>query len=447
MIIKAKWILPVSTDPIENGAVVIDGSEIIDIGNAQEILARFKDHEVKDLNMAIVMPGLVDVYTHLEYSIFRGIYDDLAYVPWLIKMRELISRLDGDDFKVSVRLGAMEAIRSGITCVGDVVSTDSGFKALAQSGMRALAFKKVIGMDDAILDDSAKEMKKSISSWVKKAKGTNVEIGIAPHSIFAVSPSFFKIIANYAKEKNMLVCLRLSESMEEINFVEYGSSSLANEYRDYMGWHDVLWQPMGVTPAKYLEQWDVFNCRVMAAHCIHVSKEDIEILKKYNVAVAYCPRTNAKLGTGIAPLTKYFAEGLNVGLGTDNLASSNNMDFYNEMRIGLLLQRGMARTVENLSAKDFVYMATMGGAKCLGLEDRIGSIEPGKQADIIAIDASHSHQMPMTDPYSNIVYTVNQEDVELTIIAGKTVYENSQWFTIDKEDVVAKVDAVRGKLS
>lgn len=446
LLIKAKWILPVSSEAIENGAVIIEGERILDIGTAVTMQARYPDVQVKDLGVAIVMPGLVDVYTHLEYSVFRGRYDDLTYVPWLIKLSELTERLSGEDFRISVELGALEAIRSGITCVGDVFTSQEGFEALNECGVRAVAFKEVIGMDDRFLEESLKTLTDKIDALMSKTSDSLVTIGIAPHSVFAVSPRFFQKIGELAQHRDLRLCIRLAESQEEINFIEYGSSSLAIEYRDTMGWNEILWQPMGVTPVKYLEEWGVFDGSVLAAHCIHVSKEDIDILEKHDVAIAYCPRTNAKLGTGIAPLQKYFASGLDVGLGTDNLASSNNMDFYNEMRIGLLLQRGMARSVENLSAKQFIRMATLGGARCLGLDDQIGSLEPGKQADLIAIDASHSHQMPMTDPYSNIVYTVNQEDVMLTIVAGRIVYENSTWFTIDRDRVVASVDSVRGKL-
>lgn len=446
MIITARWVLPVSCDPIKDGAVVIEGDRIKDVGTAGEMKKRYRDDDIKELGMAIVMPGLVDVYTHLEYSVFRGLYDDLAYVPWLMKVNELTKRLKGQDFYISVELGAMEAIRSGITCVGDVVATQEGLEALLKSQMRSVAFQEAVGMDDSKLEESFAALRARVSKWQGLAEGSNTRIGIAPHSVFAVSPRFFNKIADYAKEEDLMTCIRLAESQEELNFIEYGSSALANEYRDSMGWTDILWQPLGVTPIKYLESWGVFEGKVLAAHCIYVNKEDIEILKKNNVSVAYCPRTNAKLGTGVAPLTKYFSEGINVGLGTDNLASSNNMDFYSEMRIGLLLQRGMARSVENLSAKTFVHMATMGGARCLGLDSEIGSLEPGKKADIIAIDASHSHQMPMTDPFSNIVYTLNQEDVELTIINGETVYEKSSWFTLDKGEVTGKIDSIRGKL-
>lgn len=448
MLIAARWVLPVVDKPISEGAVLTAGDKILAVGKRVALERAHSDEEIRDFGNAIILPGFVNCHTHLEYSILRGVCDDLPFAPWIIQLMERSRRLNKNDWLVSARLGALEAVHSGVTCLGEVSRTGAGFQAVLESRLRGIVFCEVLGMDDNQIKKTVSEAKRCTKKWRDEASPNGVlQVGVSPHSAYTVSPKIFYQIAEWAREERLYLTLHLAESPDEYQFVKYGASMLANDFRDAAGWSHILWQPMGASPVKYLEQWDVFEGEVLAAHCVALDPTDIDLLKKYDVAVAHCPRSNAKLGTGIAPLPAFLRNGLKVGLGTDSLAASNTMDFFDEMRIGLLLQRGREEAVEGLCAEDFVAMATLGGARALRMEDRIGSLEPGKQADIIAVDISHSHQMPVRDPYSALVYNANQEDVVFTMVGGKILYTKGSFSTLDHERIMAEAEPIRSKLS
>ena len=241
--------------------------------------------------------------------------------------------------------------------------------------------------------------------------------------------------------------LHLAGSREEYEFVKYGSSMLAIDVRDVFDADAPLWLPTGVSPVRYVLQWGIFDApNIVAVHCTQVDDDDIEVLAEHDVAIAYCPRCNAKLGMGIAPLDKFLRAGIRVGIGTDSPAASNSMDVFDEMRIGLLLQRAVLGEEHFMIARQFVKMATLDAARALGIDDKVGSLEPGKQADIIAVDLSQSHQIPTQYPYSTLVHTANQENVLLTMIGGKVVYESREWPLLDHERVFGRAEEMRMKL-
>jgi 5-methylthioadenosine/S-adenosylhomocysteine deaminase len=247
------------------------------------------------------------------------------------------------------------------------------------------------------------------------------------------------------------VAIHLAGSRDEYDFVRYGSSNLAQDFREQSGWRDVAWMPTGVSPVQYVLQWGLLDLpRVLAVHCVQVDEHDIDVLAARNVAVAHCPRCNAKLGMGIAPLKSFFEHGLTVGLGTDSPASNNTVDPFDEMRIGLLLQRGVTGEQDfyrYFTARTFIRLATIHGARALGMEDEIGSLEPGKRADVIAVDLSSSpHMVPTADPYSALVHTANQKDVLATMVAGRMVFDRGDYSTVDKDRALARAREIRTKL-
>ena len=213
-----------------------------------------------------------------------------------------------------------------------------------------------------------------------------------------------------------------------------------------MGWERMLIQPYGVSPIKYLQQWGVFDENFLAVHCVHASIDDIRILKAKRAAVAHCPKSNAKTGCGIAPLPDLLRHGVRVGFGTDSPAASNIMDMFDEMRTALFLHRGVERDVGVLNAAQCIRIATLGGAEALGLAERVGSLEAGKQADLIAVDVSSSHFVPIDDPYSALVYGANQDDVLFTCVAGDPLYRDGGFARLDAESVRAEGRRVRAKL-
>jgi len=194
-------------------------------------------------------------------------------------------------------------------------------------------------------------------------------------------------------------------------------------------------------------QWDILGLsNVLAVHCVHVDEEDIDVLARNNVAVAYCARCNAKLGMGTAPLGAFHEQGLHVGIGTDSPASTSTIDFFEEMRVGLLIQRGIRGEQGFFSAKTFVKMATLDGARALHMDHLIGSLEPGKRADIIAVDLSRSHQVPTQNPYSALVHTCNQEDVLMTMVDGRVLFDRGRFMTLDPESMRGRSEQMRLKV-
>ncbi|MCL4499035.1 MAG: amidohydrolase family protein [Chloroflexi bacterium] len=447
MLLTAKWVLPISSEPIEDGAVVTGGDEIMAVGKRDDLKAAYPDEVVVDFGLGALLPGFVDLHTHLEYSVFRGACDDLGYEAWKMQLTKKSKVLTPEDWRQSARLGALEAIRSGITTVVDTTDTGASLTAAQEAGLRGVIFCEVSGMDHSEVTETMREAADTLERWRNESDASRISFGIGPHSPYTVAPPLFREASRFARDNALILCTHLSGSKAEYDFVKYGSGAFATTFRDIVNWDHLLWQPTGASPVKYLEQWEVFDYGpVLAVHCIHVSSADMDILEKYDVSVAHCPGCAAKLAMGIAPLAEFANRGLKIGLGTDSPASNNTMDVFDEMRMGLLIQRAAYTTVEKLGAERFVRMATLGGAEAVGLSDKVGSLEPGKKADIIAVDLSHSHQVPARDPYSALVYTANQDNVVFSMINGTVAYHDGAHQTLDGPEAPRLVEPIKRKL-
>lgn len=446
MILTARYVLPIAAPHIENGAVLVRDSRIVEIGDFEHLKALHPEEPVKDFGLAALLPGFVDLHTHLEYTAMRGLVDDLPYSSWKYQLLQKEKRFASQDWDDSAVLGSLEALQSGITTVADVTETGASGHAAQASGLRAVIYRELSTMDkheiDAVMDRALGD----IDAWRATTDPERITIGIAPHAPYSCHPELFKRVASYAQDGTP-VSLHLAGSREEYQFVKYGSSMLATDVRDIFDANAPLWLPTGVSPVRYVLQWGILDApNIMAVHCTQVDDSDIDVLASHDVSIAHCPRCNAKLGMGIAPITRFLQSGLRVGLGTDSPAASNSMDVFEEMRIGLLLQRAALGEEHFMIARQFVKMATLDAARALGIDDQVGSLEPGKQADIIAVDLSKSHQIPTHYPYGTLVHTANQENVLWTMIGGKVVYEAREWPMIDQERVFARAEEMRMKL-
>lgn len=451
MLLCAKYVLPIAAPHIEDGAVLVHGDRIVDVGPRVAMLAAHPDEEVRDFGLAVLMPGFVDLHTHLEYSVFRGLVDDLPYTQWKMQVGRLGSRLDAADWKDSAVLGAMEAIGSGITTVADITKSGNSVAASADAGLTGIVYREVSTMDKSQVGARMDAATADITAWRARAEGARLEIGIAPHSPYTCHPALIEAAATLASDEGLPAAIHLAGSRDEYDFVRYGSSPLAQDFREESGWRDVAWMPTGVSPVRYVYQWGLLQLpRILAVHCVQVDDADIQILADNGVSIAHCPRCNAKLGMGIAPLTKFFEHGLTVGLGTDSPASNNTMDPFDEMRIGLLIQRSVSDESDfarYFTARTLVRLGTIWGARALGFDSEIGSLEPGKRADVIAVDLSSSpHMVPTGDPYSALVHTANQKDVLMTMIAGRVLFDGGEYLTVDKERALARARESREKM-
>lgn len=447
-IYKATWVLPIVSEPIFEGAVVVEGDTIASVGPYPQVAAANPGVETVDFHDAILLPGFVNCHSHLEYAAFRGMIDNKNFGPWILEFIDLQGKIAGEDYLASSLLGAAECVISGITSVGESMYSGQSLEALTETGLRARAYQEAFGMDDAVLEETVAQLSERLDELQEEAARARglVEIGVFPHSTYTVSANLFREVAGLARERGMRIATHLAESNEESVYIRSGTGLLAFDLRERVGWDHVSRSPFGVTPVKYLQQWHVFGPDFMAVHCVNVGPPDIEVLVKRDVAVAHCPKSNAKLGCGIAPLPAFLQAGIRVGFGTDSPASSNIMDMFGEMRTAIFLHRGSQRDAGVLNAEECVQMATLGGARALGLEDRIGSLEAGKQADIIAVDMEFSHFTPVYDPYSSLVYGANQEDTFFTMVAGRTLYDKKVMLTLDKEEVATKALEVKKKL-
>ncbi len=447
MLLTARYVLPVSGPHIENGAVLVRGAEIAAVGDADALKAAHPDEEVRDYGHAALMPGFIDLHTHLEFSAMRGLVDDVPYSQWKIQLMDLESRFDSQDWEDASLLGAMEAVESGITTLADITESGASARSAAKAGLRGFIYREVSTMDKARVPEVMAAADEDIAEWRELRGDGRLEIGIAPHSTYTCHPELFQSVADYAVRGNIPVSMHVAGSRDEYDFVKYGSSRLAVEFRDRYGTGDIGWLPTGVGPVRYILQWGLMDVpNMLAVHCTQVDDADVEVLAGNDVAIAHCPRCNAKLGMGMAPLGQFLHAGIRVGIGTDSPASNNTMDMFDEMRIGLLLQRAVAGHEQFFIARQFVKLATLDAARALRIDDRVGSLEPGKQADIIAVDMSHSHQIPAMYPYSTLVHTANQENVLFTMVAGEVLYERGEWLTLDTERAAARAEEMRVRL-
>jgi len=441
----AEWVLPVSAPPVRSGAVLVREDVIAGIGPSLELAAANPQAEVVDFGPAVLMPGFVNAHCHLEYATFRGIFDDEEFGDWIVRLVDAKAALSPSDYVHSALLGAAECVSSGITTIADTAFGGETLLAASQAGLRGRLYLEVFGIDDRHLEQTMAEIEARLDG-ARAAASSRIEIGIAPHAPYTVSARLYQTIASYAREHDLKVASHVAESCEELTYIRSGSGKFAHDFREKVGWERMLVQPYGVSPIKYLQQWGVFDEDFLAVHCVQASPDDIRILASKRAAVAHCPKSNAKLGCGVAPLAEMLRQGVRVGFGTDSPASSNIMDMFDEMRTALFLHRAIGRDVSVLTAEKCIQIATLGAADALGMADAVGSLEPGKQADLIAVDISRSHFAPVTDPYSALVYGANQDDVTFACVGGDVLYRDRELLTLDAEAVRAGGIQVREKL-
>lgn len=449
MLLCAQYILPITSEPVLGGAVLVRDGRIRDIGKADMLRLRYPDEEVKDFGTAAIMPGLVDLHTHLENSILRGIVHDVPYVTWLRTVAETSRRMEVSDWYDSAILGGLDVLSSGITTVADITSTGAACTAAQKLGLRAVVYREVGATDKRRVDYAMRTAENDIMHWREEVDPDRIRIGVAPAPLYMCHPEVFGKVAEFATRADLPVAMHLAGSREEYNFVRYGSSTFSVHGDDVKRGFVELppWLPTGTSPVRYVLNWGAFECpNIVAIHCVHVDDEDVKKLKEYNVGVAVCPRCNAQLGMGVSPVNEFLRAGLNVGLGTDSPAATDSTDMLSEMRLGMLIQRAV-NVGEFLDSDTVLEMATIGGARALSLDHEIGSLEVGKRADVIAVDLSSSHQSPTTNPVSALVNTCNAGDVVMTMVDGKTLYERNRWHVdVEVAKHVARVIEIRGKL-
>jgi 5-methylthioadenosine/S-adenosylhomocysteine deaminase len=400
-ILSADWVLPVAAPPIPQGAVAIDGGRIAAIGTREEL------GEGEHFAEAAIIPGFVNAHAHLEYAVYSGFGDGLDFDRWLIVHMERKRRLDEHGPLAIARLGAAESLRSGITTVADASFSGASAPACAELGLRAIVHLEVFGRDASAIAEQFEPMRESIAGSLSD----RVRLGISPHAPYTVSAELYRACL----ELGLPVTTHLAESAAEDEWLRFGTGSWAEHAA-------VLVEPPGDSGIRVLAREGLLDRRIVAAHCVRVDAEEIELLARNDVAVAHCPRSNALLGCGVAPLATLRAAGIRVGLGTDSPASTASFDMFEEARAAILLARATERRPDALSANTALELATLGSASALGLDDEVGSLTPGKRADLAVVSLAGSSYLPWEDPAAAVVFGGTPERVELTLVDGEDRY-------------------------
>jgi len=445
-ILSANYLLPISSKPIESGAVAIDGTKIVAVGAAGELAEKFPDATHENFGEAAVMPGFVNCHSHLEITAMRGFLDDVEadFYSWLMKLTlTRAEKLTEKDIELAAIAGALEGARAGVTCFGDIGRFGkAGFEALKTIGLRGVLFQETefSPKNEDAKNDFAKLKDKFLS--LRETETELVKVGLSPHAPYTVSRKLFERITDYSIEKNVKITTHVSESIQEKDFMEIGAGFFAGVYENL----SLEWNAPQTSSVEYLADIGALRAKPLLAHCVRVSDKDIELIQASDSRIAHCPKSNAKFGHGIAPLEKFLERKTRVGFGSDSVASNNICDIMEEARFAMLFARNAENKKRFLNAEEIIETATLGGARALGLDQKIGTLEAGKQADVIVISLSNIAQMPIHDVYSALLFTSNARDAKMTMVAGEEIYRDGLAKRIDEAEVKAKIKAVAEKM-
>lgn len=465
MILSASWVIPVSSPPISEGAVVLNGGRIQDVGPTAEILSSHPGREVRDFRGVALLPGLVNVHSHLELTLLRGRLENLGFWEWIRRLTrikyELLTR---EDLGISALAGACEAIRAGVTTLGDAMDLGASLDALTASGLRGVLYQEIFSprpeeAEERLADLEAKlaDLQVRIETEAARRHGpaggrsTRIHPGVSPHAPYSVSGPLFRKVRQWAASRGLPVCIHVAESHEESLLLEEGKGAMAEALRS----RGIQWSAPGCSPVQYLDRLEALAPGTLLVHCVRLRAQDFPILKRSGVSVAHCPKSNWKLGHGWMDLKQVFEAGIPLGLGSDSVASNNSMDLFEEMRFGLFNPSWFSRREEPLAAGgargDFradqaLRLATLGGAEALGLSGSIGSLETGKQADLIGVDLAGIHTLPVFSPVTAIVHSARASDVILTMVGGEVLFEKGTVTTLDEADLKKRIGRILQKM-
>ena len=414
----ARWVLPIARAPIENGTVVESGGKITYVGPRESAPAG-DDYELGD---AILLPGLINTHTHLELTVMRGFLEDLCFTDWISKLRRSRNEvLDNGALLDSARLGILEGLHSGITTYADTCSSGVVMQAMIELGVRGVMYQETFGPDPKVAGAAMAELETRVTKLIADQTDL-VKLGISPHAPYTVSDELYSAAGNYARAKNLPLAMHIAESREEEEIVVNASGDFANGWRN----RGIEVKKRARTPIALLDRLGLLGDRSLLIHCIRLDDEDVATIARSGSSVAHCPASNAKFGHGVAPLLPLLAAGVRVGLGSDSVASNNRMDILDEARLSVLIHRAVARTHDAFGAKGALRLATLGGAEALGIGDRTGSLEVGKDADLASFRLDRLRTTPSGDPEAVALFALAGRGAELVTVKGKRLVEKGR---------------------
>ena len=421
-LINARWVVPVEPDGavLERHAVAVRDGRIEAVLPAAEAAQRFADYARVDLPGHALIPGLVNAHTHAAMTLMRGLADDLPLMRWLeehiwpVEAKHVSPEFVHD----GTLLACAEMLRGGVTCFNDMYFfPEAALAAAQQAGMRAALGIIVVEFPSAYASDPQAYLAKGLALRDHWREDERVSFCLAPHAPYTVSDASFRRIAQLAAELELPVHVHVHETADEVE------RSLAEH---------------GQRPLARLAGLGLLGPGLIAVHAVHLTREEIETLARHRSSVAHCPSSNLKLASGIAPVAQLLAAGVNVALGTDGAASNNRLDVFAEMRLAALLAKAAGANAEAMPAHAALRAATLGGAIALGLEARIGSIVPGKAADLAAVSLDDVTLQPMYDVVSHLVYACGREQVTDVWVGGEHVLRERELARLELADLQAR---------
>ena len=441
---RADWVLPVSGAPVRDGALLVDEHGRIAAVGPDARVPRPDDAEHTDLGAAALLPGLVNVHAHPELSALRGALEDLPFRAWIDTLRDIkrAAPLDAADLFDSALAQVAEAFAAGITTLGATEDSDASLQALGRAGGRGVVYREVFGPAPGQCDTALAGLRARVAGMRALAPPL-VHIGVSPHAPYTVSDELLRAVAEYAAAEALPIAVHIAESAIEVELVVNG----AGEFAGALQQRGIGTSPRARSPVALLEHTGILALRPLLIHCVHIDDADVRAIAAHGASVAHCPVANARLGHGIAPIAELLAAGVTVGLGSDSVASNNRMDLLEEARTAQLLQRARLHSHDVLSAEQLLRLATLEGARALGLEHEVGALETGKSADLCAVSLAGPHVHPVHDPNAALIHAARGSDVVLTMVAGRVVYRAGRHTTIDVPVVTARVAAIAERVA
>lgn len=435
----ARWVIPVTSAPVQNGAVVVNDGRIERIGSAAGIAmnAAAADIATVDLGNVILMPGLINVHAHPELSFLRGALEDLPFHQWIPRLRriKLAVAFSPDELRDAARWSCAEAAAAGITTIGATEDSDAAMHALRDAGMRGFAFREVFAPAPSDAHDAVAGLRTAVDA-MRMMESEMVRVGISPHAPYTVSDDLFRAVAQYAKSCDLPVAVHAAESGTEQMLVTQGAGAFAEGLNN----RGIETPPRGTSTIDVLARTGILDRAPLLIHCVHVNREDMKSIALAGAAVAHCPVANARLGHGVAPVPEMIDRGIAVGLGSDSVASNNRIDMLEEARIAQIVQRARLHSPTAMPAETLLRLATIDAARALRIDDRTGSLESGKDADLCAISIDGTHAIPAFDPVAALFMSCRGSDTVMTMVRGRIIFRSGVHHTLDIDRLRPTID-------
>jgi 5-methylthioadenosine/S-adenosylhomocysteine deaminase len=429
-LINARWVIPVDPDTSvsDHHSVAVHEGKIVEILPTSGASAQYRAQQSVDLPHHALIPGFVNAHTHAAMSLFRGLADDLPLMEWLQKHIWPAEQtwVSGEFVRDGTELAVAEMIKSGTTCFNDMYFfPDESARVAQEAGIRACIGMIMIDFPSAWAQSADEYLQKGLKLHDDFRNHELITTAFAPHAPYTVSDAPLEKIRTLADELDVPIHMHVHETAHEV---------------------DESVTRFGVRPLERLAKLEMLTPRLLAVHMTQLLPGEIDVLRERGVNVIHCPESNMKLASGFCPVGQLIGKGVNVALGTDGAASNNDLDMLDELRMAALLAKGVARDATAVPAHTALRMATLNGAKALGLDDRVGSIAQGKQADMVAIDLSAITSQPVYDPISQIAYSAGRDQVSDVWVRGKRLLKDRRLTTLDEASILDKASQWRDKI-